>query len=47
MSKAELVRSLFEYNQWADERLLDAAARVSEALCPKSATRSIRRCHAS
>jgi uncharacterized damage-inducible protein DinB len=30
MSKAEVVRALFEYNQWANERLLDAAARVSE-----------------
>ena len=30
MSKLEMVRSLFEYNQWANEQLLEAAARVDE-----------------
>lgn len=30
MGKAELIRSLFEHNEWANERVLDAAARVSE-----------------
>jgi uncharacterized damage-inducible protein DinB len=30
MGKVEMVRSLFEYNEWANERLLDAAAQVSE-----------------
>ena len=30
MGKAELIRSLYEHNEWANERLLDASARVSE-----------------
>ncbi len=30
MSKLEMVRSLFEYNEWANSRLLEAAAQVSE-----------------
>ncbi len=31
MSKLEMVKSLFEYNEWANERLLEAAARADEA----------------
>jgi uncharacterized damage-inducible protein DinB len=30
MSKLEMVRSLFEYNEWANEQVLEAAARVDE-----------------
>src|SRR3990172_11098579 len=30
MSKLEMVRSLFEYNEWANEQVLEAAARVNE-----------------
>ncbi len=30
MSKLEMVRSLFEYNEWANERVLEAAIRVDE-----------------
>ncbi|HEV8574445.1 MAG TPA: DinB family protein [Dehalococcoidia bacterium] len=30
MSKLELIRRLYEYHEWADDRLLDAAARVPE-----------------
>ena len=30
MGKLEIVRSLFEYNEWANDRLVDAAAQVSE-----------------
>jgi uncharacterized damage-inducible protein DinB len=30
MGKSELIRTLFEHNEWANERLLDAAARLSE-----------------
>ena len=30
MSKLEMIRSLFEYNEWANEQLLEAAARVDE-----------------
>jgi uncharacterized damage-inducible protein DinB len=31
MSKLEIVQSLFEYNEWANERVLEAAALVDEA----------------
>jgi len=31
MSNRDIVRSLFEYNEWANGRLLDAAAEVNEA----------------
>ena len=30
MSKLVMIRRLYEYHEWADDRLLDAAARVSE-----------------
>jgi uncharacterized damage-inducible protein DinB len=30
MSKLEMIKRLYEYHEWADDRLLDAAARVSE-----------------
>lgn len=30
MSKLELVRSMFGFNEWANDRILDAAAKVSE-----------------
>jgi uncharacterized damage-inducible protein DinB len=30
MSKLEMVRSLFEYNEWANERVLESAASVHE-----------------
>jgi uncharacterized damage-inducible protein DinB len=30
MSKPEMIRSLFEYNEWANEQVLQAAARVDE-----------------
>ena len=30
MSKLEMIRSLFEYNEWANEQVLEAAARVDE-----------------
>lgn len=30
MSKLEMMRSLFEYNEWANERILDAASKVSD-----------------
>ncbi|MEX0800968.1 MAG: DinB family protein [Dehalococcoidia bacterium] len=30
MGKAELIRALFEHNEWANDRLLDAASQVSE-----------------
>jgi len=30
VSKLEMIKRLYEYHEWADERLLEAAARVSE-----------------
>ena len=30
MSKTELIRSLFDYNEWANNAVLDAASRVAE-----------------
>lgn len=37
MSKLEMIRRLYEYHEWADDRLLDAAARVSEEALDRDA----------
>lgn len=37
MSKLEMIRRLYEYHEWADDRLLAAAARVSEEALTRDA----------
>jgi uncharacterized damage-inducible protein DinB len=37
MSKLEMIRRIYEYHEWADNRLLEAAARVSEEALAREA----------
>jgi uncharacterized damage-inducible protein DinB len=36
MSKSELIRSLFDYNEWANSAILDAASGLAEGECWRS-----------